>query len=731
MAAAIESQDEFTKTPSGQARRWSVEMKAAQENMKSFLDRGDKVIKRFVDDRSGERRDGDTRVNLFTANVQTLRALLYGKTPAVDVKRRFADPDDDPARMAGEILQRLLNTDIEKDSDTYAEALERCLDDRLLPGLGVARARYVAEFGTEEVPAIPDSVDPMTGMVKKGAPAYQKESKTFENVDIDYVHWRDFRYSPARTWEDVRWISFKIPMTRDALRSRFGDKVGNDIPLNSRSEKAKHNTNDDGEKNNPWARAEVWEIWSKEDKEVVWWVEGYPEVLDTKPDTLELDGFWPVARPMFANLTTTKLIPTPDFTLAQDLYDEVDTISTRITLLERAVMVRGVYDKTSPEIERLLTEGGGNQLIPTDNFALFKDKGGLASVVDWLPLEQIVGALEVLKTYRTELMGLLFQVTGMSDIMRGQADAPATATEQALKAKFASTRVQEFQNEFARFASDLQKLKAEIISKHFDVKTIIERSNVKYMTGTNPQAAMEAIQIIKSDFYQYRIEVRPESVAMADMTAMKQERSEFLMAVATFLQSSQPIVAGAPWAAPYLLQMLQWSMAGFRGGATIEGVLDQMVMAARQAQQQAASQPPPPDPKMEQMKMQAQIDMTKSQQEMQMAQQKNQMEIEKQKILTSLQIQKANLDLEIAKTHAAIDVQKGQADLQMKQQDNTLDAHKAMMEIQHEAKSMELSQENAQTEHELAMARNAQTHQQKMQQMKDQPKNKPPGGKNG
>ena len=78
--------------------------------------------------------------------------------------------------------------------------------------------------------------------------------------------------------------------------------------------------------------------------------------------------------------------------------------------------------------------------------------------------------------FLAELMNLLFQVTGMSDIMRGQSTAGATATEQALKAKFASTRVQEFQNEFARFASDTQRIKAEIISKHFDPQTIAERS---------------------------------------------------------------------------------------------------------------------------------------------------------------------------------------------------------------------------------------------------------------
>ena len=175
--------------------------------------------------------------------------------------------------------------------------------------------------------------------------------------------------------------------------------------------------------------------------------------------------------------------------------------------------------------------------------------------------------------------------------MRGQSTSGATATEQALKAKFASVRIQELQNEFARFASDCQSLKAEIISKHYDPETILKCSNAQYMVQGDQQAAQQAIELIKSDVYQYRIEVKPESVAMADMAAIKQERSEFLMAISQFFQSSAPILQQAPWAAPYLIQILQWAMAGFRGGSTVESVLDQMAMAANQQMMQAQMQP--------------------------------------------------------------------------------------------------------------------------------------------
>ena len=136
--------------------------------------------------------------------------------------------------------------------------------------------------------------------------------------------------------------------------------------------------------------------------------------------------------------------------------------------------------------------------------------GGLKGVVDWFPLDQVVGALNILGQKRTEKIALLYQVTGMSDILRGQASASATATEQRIKARAASTRTQRAQSEFASFATGAQKVRAEIIAKHFDAATIIERSNV--MRTKDAELAEPAAQLIKSEQAQYRIEVAAEGL---------------------------------------------------------------------------------------------------------------------------------------------------------------------------------------------------------------------------
>lgn len=647
-AENIETADQFDDTPEGWQARWTVEMNASKDFLKSWVEKSDKVLKRYLDDRSsmdGSAKDTSTRVNVFTANIQTQRALLYGKTPNVDVKRRFADPDDEPARVAGEALQRMLNTDLERDSDTYVEALEMALDDRLLPGLGAVRLRYEVEYGPQPPEVPPQTATDLDGQEIVLAPGYQPPPPIVkEDVAVDYVHWKDRRWSPCRNRNDLRWVAYKAEMTRAALHKRFDSTIaGEDVALGAAmvdnlplKAKERNSNQLDEKREDPWDRAEVWEIWSKDERKVFWWVEGAERILDVQDDLLGLDGFWPEPPPMMANLTTSKHIPTPDFTLAQDLYDEIDAVSERITKLERAVKAVGVYDSTSNELKRLMSEATDNQMIPVENFAMFAEKGGIKGAVDWLPLEQFVAALDKLREYRTELISLLYQVTGMSDIMRGQSSGQTTATEQAIKAKFASTRMQYAQAEFARFASDILALKAEIISKHFAPETILKRANMEYMSAQDKQHVQKAVEIIKTGLYQYRISVKPETISMQDYAVVKEERSAMLTAVGSFLQSAMPVIQAAPMLGPMLLQVMQWSIAGFRGSATIEGAIDQGVMQFQQALM-APKPPPQPDPA---QIMELQMQREKAQTE----RAKGQMDLQAHAVKTKIDTDKALLD---------------------------------------------------------------------------------------
>jgi hypothetical protein len=611
MATEADNQEQdFDDTPEGIAKRWTVEFKAARKSVERWHTQGGNVVKRFLDDREGTSDSENSRWNLFWANVITQSAMLYGQTPKISVTRRFADAKDEVARVAAEILERILNGDIQRDGDNCASALELALSDHLLVGFASVRARYVVDTETEDVPAKTDDEG------NELAEGYSEDKKTKEDVETDYIHWKDELWSPARTYHDLRWRAWRNEMSKKEIIKRFGSEF-KDVPMNAKRA-SDSSSDDDAQKNTPWARAEVWEIWDKEHKKRLFFVEGYVKILEEMDDPLGLDGFFPSPKPMFTNLSTSKLIPKPDFAMAQDLYNEIDDLSSRICAIEKALRVAGVYDSTAEGVQALLEGGNENKLIPVSNWNMFRDKNDLAGAIDWLPLEAIVATLDKLREYRTELIGTLYQITGMSDIMRGQAaETGVTATEQSLKAKFASVRLQKRQDEFARFASDLQSIRAQIIAKFFDAETILERSNAKY--SYDADIAMQAVQLIKSEISCYRIEVKPEAVSMTDFAQLKAERTEFLASVSTFLQAAAPLMQAVPDSMSFLLEMLQWSVAGIRGSSQIEGVLDKAIQQAEMAKQQQAAnpQPPPPDPKLQAVQAKAQADLQKTQADLQ------------------------------------------------------------------------------------------------------------------
>ena len=628
MNLPMQSEKDFDDTPQGMQKLWLTELKAGLKAADKWQKAGKRITKVFLDERENEMSGSRaTRLNVFSANVITLRSMLYGNVPRVEVSRRYEDANDDVARVAAELLERIANADIGKQ---FSYAIGSALDDRLLVGIGCARVAYEADFETIQHEAMTEYDE--NGQEYEMAPAYEEEKKTFEAAPLYYINWRDVCWSPSRTWDEVRWIAFKNYLTRDECVERFGKKIGENIPLHQQK-KAKGGIEDD-----PWQKAEVWEIWCLEHEKVYWVSEGMDVICDAKDDPLQLEGFFPCPQFMMANVTSQNYVPRADYILAQDQYDELNQVSTRITLLQRAIKVVGVYDKSAEGVQRMLTESFDNDLIPVDNWAMFAEKGGIKGQIDWLPLEQVANALQILQAYRTELVNLLYQVTGMSDILRGSTQSGETATAQSIKAKFASTRVQAQQDDFARFATDLQRLRIQVMCKHFDDENLLRQSNMQQ--SPDAQYLPQALELIRS-MDVFRISIKSETLAMQDMAAMRGEKQEFIAGLASFLGAAQPLIDKYPATAPTLLEMLKWTMTGFKGASSIEGVLDKAIANLQQNPPPPAADPEAGKAKAKEAEMQgkAKMEAGKIQMQTQADQQRTQTELQADLTLQQAQTQ--------------------------------------------------------------------------------------------
>jgi hypothetical protein len=568
------------------ATNWLAEIKAAEKNLDKWHDQARRIVKRFLD-RRDDAQESQNKLNLFTTNTNILIATLYARFPKPLVTREFEDQDDDVARVAATMMERMLKIQPRDDVDS---AMRSIVQDRLVPGMGQVWLRYdpvITKGKTEDV------LDPETGeMILKGE---EFERVVDEKVAVDYVFWEDFIFSPARTWERVRWVGRRIKMNKADAEERFGRVIAGQLKFTKGSGPTSEpsQTGSEGPENDDVHYACVYEIWCKRSRKVYWVSPGVDIQLDQKDDMLGIKGFWPCPKPITALTSTSNFVPRPDFLMAQDQYEELDSVNNRITLIERAIKVVGVYDGANDEIKRIFDEGIDNKIIGVRSFREFMERGGMKGAIDWLPIEAMVNALEKLRSYRQDLIAQIYEVTGISDIMRGSTKASETLGAQQLKAQYGSVRLQFLQMEVAAFLEEVLDIKAEIIRNHFQPETILRFSNIQLTPDA--KYAQEAMQLIKSPMFDIRAQVHADSMAVPEFNAERDGRMGFIRAISEMMTAAAPILEKSPQAGIAMLKVIQWGAASFRSGNTIESVLDEAIKAIENTVKQPKT-PPPPTP---------------------------------------------------------------------------------------------------------------------------------------
>jgi len=259
---------------------------------------------------------------------------------------------------------------------------------------------------------------------------------------------------------------------------------------------------------------------------------------------------------------------------------------------------------------------------------------------------------------------------GISDILRGASNASETLGAQQLKANFGSLRLRASQGDVARFATDLFRMKAQIVCKFYPPELIVEMSGVMNTPeGQDPQLLQAAIQMLSnSTIRDFHIQVEADSLAQIDEQAEKQNAQEAITVIGTFLREAIPMVSGAPETLPMVSEMLLFLVRRFRAGRGLESAIER-AMKALEEKAAMAKQQPPPNPEMmklqaeqqaEQMRMQAQaqteqmkvqaqgqIEQTKAQLEMQMQQAETQAQMQLEQMKEQFAQAMANQELQV------------------------------------------------------------------------------------
>jgi len=667
------------ESPSGLARRYVSEIVAYEKAAAMWWKQCERILKRYKEERPSD--SSKRRFAMLWSNMETMKPAVYARPPQPVVTRRFRD-DDDVGRYSSEVLQRALSYAI--DAYNFDQVIRNCRDDFLLSGRGQAWVRYRPTFEPIANDNDGDNHDEDPGTEEGQVSSNQESAErlVYEEALTDYVALRDFGHNVARNWHEVWFVYRRVYLTRDELTDRFGEDIGKRVPLDWGPDDGEDDT--DERRRERTRKAMVYECWDKTRRQVFWISKGMMDTpLDVRDDPLGLREFFPCPMPVYGTLGSDSLFPVPDYEYYRDQAEEIDILTQRIGTLSDALKLVGFYAGENQQVlQQAFSQENANRLVPVETWNAFRDGGGAKGIIEWVPIDMVAQALQACVQLRKQLIDDVYQVTGISDIMRGETDPNETKGAQELKSTWGSSRVRTKQVAMANFARDLMRLMSEVIANKFQVRTLQLMTDVDLFTKAEAAQAQFALQQMQQqaqmlqqqtgqappqppqlppdimdklgrptwdDVEQllrdramrcFRIDVETDSTVEPDMARVRADSVQFVQVIGDVIAKSLPVVQAAPPMAKLLGETVKFLTRKFDAGRELEDIIDKTM-------DQLAGQPaaPPtgteqkagPDPQIEAAKVQV-------------AKEKNQIDV--MKVQTQHQENMASLAAEDRRTQA-------------------------------------------------------------------------------
>ena len=556
---AIDAAESGSRPPSkndADGKRWIEALSEAKQREHAWLLDAEKAESQYLMRAPGKSIEGELpRYNILHSNVATIIPNIISSMPKPEIRPRH-NREDPASRLVADVLEAGIATQI--DDGRLDRVLEKVAQDAYVTGRGIMRAEFAA-----------DVIE-----LAEGGRGVTNERIRYRNIS-----WKNYREGPATKWSEVPWVAFRHIVSLEEME-RLGGKsvpVGGPITPTAGSED-RPNERDD---------LAIWEIWERETRKI-WFVRDADEsVLKCVEDPLKLRGFFPMPEPLQPITGTSSRTPTCPFRIYEDLSDELNVISTRIYNIMQGLKVRGFVINVNGDDMTELADAKDNEIVPLRNLENVMQMGGLDKAFWMMPIEQAAGVLKELYQQREMVQASIYEITGISDIMRGDSDSQETAAAQNLKSEFGAMRLSQMQRQIQSAARDIFVISAEILSNNFTTETLARVSGLQIPRDAAFGRPLD----------HYLIDVETDSTIMGDRRKFQQEFTDMANGVGLFIDKIGVLGQMFPEVAEELVGLLgvvlKHANIGREGEQIVRRLIDkasQGLAAQRQQQQQAAEQ---------------------------------------------------------------------------------------------------------------------------------------------
>jgi len=691
-----------------EVRRWLSEISTAKKREQDYRKEGRRILMLYGGSPASDEGRSDfpettkSPFNILFSNTETMMPALYSQVPRPIVQRRFkdADPIGKLAAVAGQrMLEFLLDTNVDG-YETFDEGLQNATLDALLPGRAVTSIKYDADMGTMAKPNDADQYDDQN--VKGNDQEIKEEPVEYAKSELVCVNsrsWNKVYFGYATKWSKVPWIAYEEQIDRSEATRLFGQSMADKLNY---IEHAIDEKNEDRDHYDYGAKGErktttILQIWDRAGGRKIRYIsEQYgDDYLKLEDDPLGLTGFYNCPKPLQFIIAPNSLHPIPPYSIYENQAKELNRIQQRINRIIEAMKARGLYDgNLGSDVEKVFSIDE-NGLAPAEQGSTLAAQGGLEKSIWFMPLDVLQKVLNQLYIAREQCKQVIYEITGISDIIRGTTKASETLGAQQIKNQWGTLRLKRHQKEIQRYSRDLLRMMLEVSATKFSEDTWAKMTGLPFvttmqrqqlesifqaaqMTGQpiDPQTQQQLqapvwgqiLQVLRDDIQRaYRIDIETNSTVEPEAAEDQQKLTELMTALGQAMNSLAPLIAKGVMPFEMAKSVLLIIAKRHRFGVEVEDIINAM------------QPPPPPDDgnNAEASKLQAQ-------QQMEQAKLQTQQQMEQAK----LQIEQAKLQMEQAESAAKL--QHEQAVMQAKlQQDLQIETMK--LEAERIREEMKLS----------------------------------------
>lgn len=530
-------------------------------------------------------RDDDQKkhnFNIHWANCRILRSAIYANRPKPDVRRRYTRSNNQqiPPEVYREEkeLARLVERAIEYQLDTneFEAPSKAVVKDFVETSLGVPRVVYDVRTAPIE---LPEGV----GELLVGDDGEPMEEIVSQSVYLEHLPWERFHWEPGKNeWRDIDWISIDIFKDRQEAEKEY------DVAIKQAGgEKTGEGENKDSDE------ILIHEIWHKPTRTIYVITSGVEKPLESRRDKLDLSGFYPVPRPAFDNLKSKELTPKPDYQFIETLIIELNRLQGRRAGLLKHIKAVRVYDAKVSDVVSALENAEDGANIPVTNLLEILESvngsAGFDRIIADLPMADRVAVLRELNAQIEDVKNQIWEITGISDIIRGSTDPRETKGAQQLKGQWANVRLNDKTGEVNRLWRDVIRMMAEIICEHFDPQQLM------LMTGIEVTPGM--LQMMHSDIGRtFAIDIETDSTILKDDQEERQQKLELVNTILEKLNVLVPAVQSNAIPMDFAVEILLFAVSQYKNAKQLEDAIMSLgqnsggLQALQQQLQQAQEQ---------------------------------------------------------------------------------------------------------------------------------------------